>query len=255
MSNLNHLVKNYTMKYNSRIKKICSPLTDSLPIVVFDYYSIEEDGRFVSLSNKPEALEHYYSEKLFINNPYLTHPKLLSSGYTIISSTKDASFRDQETKCFEKYGHGDPLLILRKKETIVEGFFFAPDIKFSNPSIYFPILEHLNKFSNYFVQETQWLINKIKSENYNLKDEKGQCFFQRDAGEVLSSEDDASKKFLKAIYPLSRREMQCLEMFKQGYSAQSTGAILGLSQRTVEYYFEKIKDKLGCTSKWELLTK
>ena len=40
-----------------------------------------------------------------------------------------------------------------------------------------------------------------------------------------------------------------LTIYLEGRSAQSTAAILGLSRRTVEHYFENIKVKLNCRSK------
>ena len=69
----------------------------------------------------------------------------------------------------------------------------------------------------------------------------------------LLNKDLKTQQFLKKIFPLTVREHQCLDLFKQGRSVQATAAILDLSQRTVEHYFENIKEKLGCQSKMELL--
>jgi DNA-binding CsgD family transcriptional regulator len=65
---------------------------------------------------------------------------------------------------------------------------------------------------------------------------------------------DAKRKlFLKTTMAISPQEEKCLELYQQGHSAQSTAAILGLSLRTVESYFENIKYKLQCNSKRDLL--
>ena len=61
------------------------------------------------------------------------------------------------------------------------------------------------------------------------------------------------KKVLKEIYGLSPQEQRCLELFKKGHSAQATAVIMGLSRRTIETYFNIIKEKLNCNSKWDLL--
>lgn len=51
---------------------------------------------------------------------------------------------------------------------------------------------------------------------------------------------------------LSKRERQCLSHLLLGKTAKETASLLQISFRTVEYYFENLKDKLGCFSKREL---
>lgn len=60
------------------------------------------------------------------------------------------------------------------------------------------------------------------------------------------------KVFQKAA-SLSARERDCLKYLLLGKTAKETGLLMKLSFRTVEYYFENIKDKLGCYSKRELI--
>lgn len=52
---------------------------------------------------------------------------------------------------------------------------------------------------------------------------------------------------------LSKRELECVFLQLRGYSAKQTAELLGLSKRTVEYYTDNIKAKLGCINKTELL--
>lgn len=51
---------------------------------------------------------------------------------------------------------------------------------------------------------------------------------------------------------LSTREKECLRHLIEGKTAFETGLILFLSPRTIEYYFENLKDKLDCSNKREL---
>lgn len=55
----------------------------------------------------------------------------------------------------------------------------------------------------------------------------------------------------KSTY-LSTREKQCLCLLLKNKTAKETAEQLQLSFRTIEYYFENIKDKLDCESKGEL---
>lgn len=72
-----------------------------------------------------------------------------------------------------------------------------------------------------------------------------------------------SKKFPQPILPgalingvyLSKRETEVLQHTIRGKSANRTGKILHISQRTVEYHLETIKNKMGVYSKFELIDK
>jgi DNA-binding CsgD family transcriptional regulator len=86
-----------------------------------------------------------------------------------------------------------------------------------------------------------------------LKKAKGSAFLTINPTNPLTNKDPKVQQFLKIINPLSPRERQCLQLFKEGKSAQATAAILGISRRTVEFYFESIKNKLRCRTKAELL--
>jgi len=52
---------------------------------------------------------------------------------------------------------------------------------------------------------------------------------------------------------ISKREIECLFYLMKGKSARETGTLLNLSQRTVEYYLNCLKEKLHCTRKSELI--
>lgn len=51
------------------------------------------------------------------------------------------------------------------------------------------------------------------------------------------------------------RELECFDYLIRGYTAKQIASQLNISQRTVEYYFERIKKKYGCNNKAALLTK
>ena len=47
---------------------------------------------------------------------------------------------------------------------------------------------------------------------------------------------------------LTLREYECLQLMAQGLTMKKTAEILGLSARTVEFYLQNIKDKMGLRS-------
>lgn len=60
------------------------------------------------------------------------------------------------------------------------------------------------------------------------------------------------EKYVEKVSRLSKRERQCLKLLLQGKTAKETAASLTLSPRTVEYYFDNLKDKLECWNRSEL---
>ncbi len=51
---------------------------------------------------------------------------------------------------------------------------------------------------------------------------------------------------------LSKRELECLFLQLRGKTAREIAAILNLSRRTIEFYADNIKNKLGCQNKAEV---
>lgn len=252
MEDLTDLVKQFTIKNDRTIKKICTPLLDCFGIHCFSYYFINPDGHFGTICSLPEQLLFYYEQELYLTNPWLRHPKLLRSGYAYIPATPDKILLEVSDK---KYQVRNMLLILQHQGENLEGFTFVlPTLNPNNCADFFlKNLDLFYKFISYFKLEAKLIIENLKQSDYNLKEAKGELFFEDSTTWPLSKQDPNASHFLKKIDPLSLRESQCLNLFKKGKSAQATAASLGLSQRTVEHYFENIKNKLGCLSKWDLL--
>jgi len=251
MSHLKELVQAYTVKKDFLIKKICDPLK-TIGIPIFSYFRIEPDGRFGNLSNYPEELEFFYEQSFHLNYPYLIHPCLLRSGCIFTTVASNASSSE---KVFNKYRMFYLFIILERTGDVVEGFVFAPENGLDAQIVidFLPKLGMFYTFIRYFKKKAHSLIENMMKDGFNLKEAKGEDFFKVAPSLPLASQDAEVQKFLRLIFPLTERERQCLDLFKQGKSAQATAAILGLSQRTVEHYLDSVKDKLGCQSKWELL--
>ena len=75
--------------------------------------------------------------------------------------------------------------------------------------------------------------------------------------EFNSEEVDTLVKKLsqKSRQLISKREAECFFYLIRGKSARETGMALHLSQRTVEFYLDSLRDKLNCRKKSELIEK
>ncbi|PJD94807.1 MAG: hypothetical protein CK425_10475 [Parachlamydia sp.] len=250
MKDLSHLVRNYTVKHERTIKRICKPLQD-LNISDLGYARIKTDGSFCNFNTFPALLEYFYAEKMYQSQPYFCCPDLFHSGYTL---TQVSSISSLQKTCEARYGINHSLCKVERHQDYMELFSFHPPINQSTDCLnYLNCIHLLDKFAAYFRQEARTLITNAMNEGYNLLKSKGSAFYEASPNLDLLSNDFKAQQFIKKISPLTVREHQCLDLFKEGRSAQATAAILNLSQRTVEHYFDNIKSKLGCQSKRELL--
>ncbi|HVX01154.1 MAG TPA: helix-turn-helix transcriptional regulator, partial [Candidatus Babeliaceae bacterium] len=186
----------------------------------------------------------------YLTDAYYCHPQILQSGLFLAPDLcNPACWQPVLDECRVHHMFG----IVEVAE-VADLFAFTTLLKDNiDARVFLDHFTFLQRFTRYFKREAKDLIGRLETEGFNLKKAKGDAFANADTSIPLVNKDPNLEKFLKLMVPLSRREMQCLELFKQGRSAQATGAILGISSRTVESYFESIKNKLGCHSKAELL--
>lgn len=244
-------IRRYTCKHKQALSRICEPLNAHLGISYFTYYFIEADGHFGTLSNQPDFLEYYYYSHKHIANPYMSHPDAFRNGYTLTPCAYDP---DNHQDLIQKHAGDHLFMNLNKTPGKVEGFLFArANLKSDAYPEFVNNLDLLNKFARYFKREAAPFLGKLYAEDFNIKNDRGDAFFETTPSLALSSADHVEENFFKDIYGLSPQEIRCVHLFQKGHSAQATAAMMKLSRRTVEGYFESVKNKLGCSSKWELL--
>jgi len=56
-------------------------------------------------------------------------------------------------------------------------------------------------------------------------------------------------------FKFTQKEIECISHMLDGKSAKETAEIMGISRRTVEFHIENIKNKLGCSTKAEVIAK
>jgi len=153
-------------------------------------------------------------------------------------------------------------MVIQKDEDSVEFFGFAGKKGACGlEKLYLNQPDLLKSFGAYFKQQLDPILFHMGKEAGLLKDLKGEHFFFNEPlhpeipnDECLAFLEDLGVKEAKAFSRLSLREKQCLKLLTEGKSAKETAAILHLSPRTIETYFENIKKKLACWSKQELFS-
>jgi LuxR family transcriptional regulator len=257
------IVQDYIIKYSNQIKKTTQPLRDHFGISYFTYHQIDNAGKYTVLVDRPDWAEHYVSEKIFLNDPYLRHFKVYGSGLCLMENNGSEEYRKtivREGKALLNMDMG--VILIQKQENLVEFFGFAGDKKTSSlNSLYSNHPQLLHSFAVHFKKEMNAVLTDMAKEANSLLELKGPDFLcsvpiEPKIGSHTRRaflKDLGLKKEAGQAELLTPRERECLRWLLEEKSAKETAALLGLSPRTIESYFENIKGKFSCWSKQEVL--
>lgn len=253
------------------LDRICHPLFKSTPIKYFDYIRYYDNGDAVGFSMSPEFSVKTLCESLL---PTYAEFQLFSlfgqkACFLSTSSSLPPGVGDVNQEKFEKniaYGidhkvyHRLYLVTRRDNYYLTTGF----GVVFDNKSIlnfYLNALPYLQRFLQYFeyhAEETieyQYKKNILFLPNYHDK-----LIYQDEEINfpVLNPNDldfnlDFVKQSPRALTTMTSREKACLELVAQGYTMKNAAKRLAISHRTVEQHLRNIKDKLGLTTKNQLV--
>jgi DNA-binding NarL/FixJ family response regulator len=232
------------------LKNILAPLTQLSDIHYFHYGVNFPDNSVFSLSTNSQYLESWYTSQF----PHCGFH--LSEGWHLWNT----HLPQKQLEVAENLdiGHGIHLVRHQKEKTEVFGFASHCD----NRKIYDFYLNQshlLKKFTQYFLEEAKELITIGQAQlivpppKMILKDENLEkiSYKQNDLPAINSFYQKINHPFRL----LSKRESECFGLLIQGISSTAIGHKLGLSSKTVYVYIDRIKQKLGCHNKEELIIK
>ncbi len=264
MLSWNEIVQNYIIKHSKIIKKTTKPLQDHFGIGYFTYHRIDNEGKYIVLLDRPEWAEYYVSEQIYLNDPYLRHPSVYQSGISLIESNGSDEYKEEVLKAAKKILNMDMgTLFIHKTDYYAEFFGFSGNKKnCALESLYLNQQKILQSFAIHFKKELYSILTQMEREAGYLIDLKGDdfvnCqpinpFIASPATLIAFYKDLGLGEMIEKAAKLLLRERECLKWLLEEKSAKETAAILKLSSRTIEFYFENIKNKLCCWNKQELL--
>jgi LuxR family transcriptional regulator len=245
--------------HNDEIEKTTRPLRECFGIKYFTYHRIDNNGNYTVLLDRPDWAEHYIEKKFYLQDPYQRHPRFFKSGIHLIDSLKGQDVEHIIQAGKDLFSMDLGVTIIETGDDGVEFFGFAASRATSTlERIYLEQPSLLREYGVYFKKQMHRVLDRV--EPGYMPDLKGDHFF---SGEVLDSGLSITRlhHFLSQIgYAaevkkaklLSPREKSCLLLLLENKTAKEIASDLLLSFRTVEFYFENIKNKLGCHSKQQL---
>jgi DNA-binding CsgD family transcriptional regulator len=249
------------------VKSIFKPLFRYTPLTHCDYQRQYYDGSSIFLfGSLPQFLTEYLRKEVY---PTLSELFNAPSSYVFLANNPISEEIDfyskyhQNIQLSQEVGIQHRLCILQHYEKYCDIFCFGnnqPLEKMLN--FYINNTKLLEKFISYFNEAAYPLIqlgekNKIKIDNFIDLNEEIVSAKPEDIKFNELLEAIKLKRYHlttpKGIVKITRRELECLKLTAQRFSAKESAKMLNLSPRTVEDYLENLKTKFGYTSKFDLI--
>lgn len=252
-------------KKQDSIEKVIKPLRDYFDIDSIGYFKISRQGQFSYLTNKPETMKEFVEKGLIPLDPFYRHPNFYQSQLIVLGHNVPSNNVDTKLSGFllEEAGYKGGFYYLDVTSEGVEGYEFGHHIDSTRINHFLQDKKFLDAFLNFFKKETKDVRSLIEYNSISLITEIGDLFF-RPPGIMTNMPEKDKAAFFRAMglsqnefleLHLTPRELDCISLYLQRKTAPETGKILHLSVRTVENYFEKIKEKLNCKQKSEIYEK
>jgi DNA-binding CsgD family transcriptional regulator len=264
MSHLREIVANFT-RHSDRVRKLARPLENHLGISYFYHYRIHNSGAFTTLTTNPVADEYWFTEKLFLNDPFVHHPDNYVPGFFFLDSFKRDEYQNDLNSMIGTFKYSPWVSLINKNVGSFDFFaFWGHQISDNNlRKLQLNYLPLLKSFTSYFLKEASPLMRQIEDASLSMLKlvSKDQFYsnlsieptIERDQLRAYLTELGMGSEVLKAD-SLSRREKECLRSVTLGHSAKETAYVSQRSVRTIEHCIERLKMKLNCSNKQELFS-
>lgn len=261
MGNDIHLRKNHKfLSASGLIKQICQPLAH-FKIHLFTYLKNFNTGGQINLSTDPKWIVDYYNLSLY-----------KTSEYEMVSHSFDSALNlwptDSELLVFKhgrEYFNSDYGFTLCQKQVDgCEFFFFSiAATHYRMLNVCLSNLDLFEQFVFYFKDKASSILNTCETHQIYLPKECQQSYPSTSSFsiEALRSQficdikGNTLAKWLNNYEALTKREHECLQLLLTNPTTAQLADTLEISKRTAETHLERIKFKLKCSSKQELLMK
>ncbi len=257
-------------RYENKIKSICKPVFDNTEIHYFGYNRVYKRGLSVGLYSDVDLVRKTLKANLGI--PYFDQEgSLLKAGAYFAADIPFLLNGKIEQTQIEQYfstvkqidqteivTYDKSFIIIFQQGLFDEVFFFSCTLEISKVRSYFTnLLSSLYEFCCYFVDQASCIIEEAQNSklSYPLLKTKN--------SENLSDDSDWKSKITPHRFRfvtkygevfLSKQEFKCLEFAANGLPNKEIAAKLDLKVKTIENYIEKIKNKLTCEKRSDIIS-
>lgn len=249
------------LNYCGVLKKNSEPLFKYLPIRHFNYIEARPGKDFIALSSDLDLFNAYLQRAYYQRTPYHTLLEFCKSGIycTDLYAFPELPPVQDHSQLLADFDYGHSCMIMHKetKNGELVAKIYAFEGRLSDPylnHIYLNNIDLLHKFTRYIDQKIYPIKKALQPDYYPVQEEMH--FYK----EIEPTDAITNKANLLSLFKSTdmtgpkptAREMEIIMWNLKGKTAEETASIMGISRRTVEKHFEKLRKKFGCYSKAQI---
>lgn len=243
------------------VDQVCREYFDPLHLNMnfFGHVTVYPNGKYHFLCSKPEWPEYSFIEE---ENPpagFTIYDQVTDSVKLLnIRSADAAGWTDEEMRIAkDRFGITDGMLIYRKYEDHLQGFFF--DLHNEKATEHY--INHFNYFEN-FIHFYKDRLNKLLKKASDNKLMVNEAYLKPaektdeniNVESLIKLPKQYHLMYQSKSYSISAREYQCLSLLAQGRKMKEIGQCLSISPRTVDTYLVNLKQKFNISNNSALIT-
>jgi len=268
--------QNQITNISEQVKALCSELFRNTPISTFYYYRISRARQFTTIGTCAQAHDFYVNNAHFTKQfQHRDYDKNIPNGVFFFESVYNSPQEMELHKIYrDTFDITNLIGIPRKNEDYCDVYAFATSTAVQNAqNFYLNNIDLLEKFVDVFREPLNKIIltnspkilipdTKIQiAESQEAEIQIGSDFndgkivqFPNVVSQALASARSSDEKIkINNNLLLTKRELIYLRYLSSGLTSKEIARTLSLSYRTVDNYCARLKEKLGCRRKQELV--
>ena len=222
------------------IKVICQPIFDACGFNYFQYFSARHNGYCIGLTSDSLITRYALEESHYVKPYELCH---------------GVSYRKYEDTAWshisKEFQIGSFFRISASANGYIESFGFgSPDNNASALSTYIQDPALIRLFCQYFKNKAQEILAISRKQSVLLSEYRG---YKVNMNCMVENNHDVERLFLREVTGLSYKEIDCLKLYMQGYTAKEIAKKVCCGYRTVEHHISSVKCKLNITTRSQLV--
>lgn len=243
------------------VQTLLEPFIPQLRTIFFGWTRMYNDGSRANLTNNPEWVKHYYQQGHYNYSKCERHPSCYQEGFAIwdLWDKNSKAYQIATKDAEDRFDIAHGVSIIKTHAEGCDIFDFAARKAEYTINTYY--INHIHLFEQYiqhFYDKAKFLIKRAVCDRFTLNFDDDIDIYTEEPDLVIIPFANNNKSLLDLSQlrnisnPLTMREKECLEWLVKGKTAHEMALILGISKRTSEKHIEKIKEKLGCYTLFQL---
>lgn len=235
-----------SLRKSNEFKQICNSIFDGTPISFVYFGLLGKDGKNACLINKTEWHQFYWSGKGFVNKIN----KRVREGVRLWAF--ESILTEQNHCARENFGIDNKLEIVKKRsDGTYEMLGFGGDpFDDSINSFYLENLEELKKLPLLLSENHKGLLDEILEENNRIMLYPE---LKHHNSDKVNSLKDILPNGFKEKFSLTDQEFKALRLLRTYIKSKQIACEMGVSESTVNTYMARIKSKMSCYSKRDVI--